>query len=148
MPRFQSFRADCGPTALWHALEALGHSRSHDELVTLCRTTAEGTSPVQLVRAIRTLAEPLSLYGPMEIKDAKSDIAGLRLRSLIGDGRPVILLVDDWEHWVACVGCLGHRLLVSDSADLRQLIYYRPDELLSRWGHSAGGRGAYYAIGV
>lgn len=149
IPRFQSFRADCGPAALGNALDALGHRRSHDELVSLCRTTAiDGTNPVQLKRAITNLVESCELVGPAEIRDSDGSVALLRLGSLLGDGRPCILLVDSWEHWVACTGRLGHRFIVADSADLRQTIHYPPSELLGRWGHQGVRRGKYYGIAI
>jgi ABC-type bacteriocin/lantibiotic exporter with double-glycine peptidase domain len=148
MPRFQSYRADCGPSALSNALDALGIRRSHDELVTLCGTTADGTTPLQLKRAITALRESCDLAGPGEMKDTHADIALLRLGAVLADGRPSILLVDNWEHWVAVVGRLGHRFLVADSADLRQSISYKPDELALRWLHSGVTRNGFYGIAV
>jgi ABC-type bacteriocin/lantibiotic exporter with double-glycine peptidase domain len=148
VPRFQSFRADCGPTSLGNALDALGIRRSHDELVTLCGTTADGTTPLQLKRAIKALRDSCGLMGPAEMKDTHADIALLRLGAVLHDGRPAILLVDSWEHWVAVVGRLGHRYCVADSADLRQTVHYPPADLAERWAHPGVTRNGFYGIAL
>lgn len=148
MSRFQSFRADCGPSALSNALEALEVRRSHDELMTLCGTTADGTTPVQLKRAITRLKESCGLVGPHELKDTHGDVALLRLGAVLADGRPGVLLVDEWEHWVAVVGRLGHRFVVVDSADLRQTIHYSPEGLAARWRHPGVVRGGFYGVAL
>lgn len=147
MPRFQSYRADCGPSALGNALDALGIRRSHDELVTLCGTTADGTTPLQLKRAITALRDSCGLMGPGEMKDTHADVALLRLGAVLSDGRPAVLLVDSWEHWVAVVGRLGHRYVVADSADLRQTIHSTPADFADRWGYP-GVRNGFYGIAL
>lgn len=148
MPRYQSFKADCGPSALGNALDALGHLRSHDELISLCGTTADGTSPRQLWKAISALRESCSLVGPGELKDAYPDVALLRLGAVVADGRPAALLVDDWEHWVAVCGRLGHTFIVADSAHLRQTLFLSPSQLAERWGHSGATRARFYGIAL
>lgn len=148
MPRFQSYRADCGPSALGNALEALEIRRSHDELVSLCRTTArDGTNHLGMLRAIRTIKESCELFGPVEMRDSASDVALLRLAHLLGGGRPAVLCVDSWSHWVAVVGVLGSRFVVADSADLRQTIWMGPEQLVSRWGYP-GVRNGFYGIAL
>jgi ABC-type bacteriocin/lantibiotic exporter with double-glycine peptidase domain len=147
VPRFQSYRADCGPSALGNALDALGIRRSHDELVSLCGTTADGTTPTQLKRAITALRESCGLTCG-ELKDTHADVALLRLGAVLSDGRPAILLVDSWEHWVAVVGRLGHRYIVADSADLRQTVHYQPADLADRWQHPGVTRNGLYGIAL
>lgn len=147
MPVFQSFRADCGPAAVVNCLEALGIRRSLDEVTQLCRTTADGTSPLQIRRALSTLREPCELAGPMELRDTRPDIALLRISAVLADGRPLVALVDQFQHWVGVVGRLGHRFIVADSADLRQVIHYTPEEFSARWGYP-GVRNGFYALGL
>lgn len=145
MPRYQSYRADCGPSALGNALEALEHVRSHDELITLCGTTADGTTPTGLKRAIDRLRESCDLR-PGEMRDSHADIALLRLGAVLAHGRPAVLLVDGWGHWVAAVGRLGDTFVVADSAHLRQVVYLPPSALAARWGHPGVTRGAFYGL--
>ncbi len=147
MPAFQSYRADCGPTALQNALDALGHIRSHDELVSLCGTTADGTSPRQLRRAIGVLKESCDLQ-PGEIKDRYDDVALLRLAALLDHGRPAILLVDSWSHYVAAVGRLGDIFIICDSADLRQTLYLSAGDLIHRWAHPEVPRVRLYGLSL
>ncbi len=148
MPRFQSYRADCGPSALGNALEALGIRRSHDELVTLCGTTGDGTSPLQLKRAITAMRDSCGLVGPGEMKDTHADIALLRLDAVLHDGRPAILLVDSWGHWVAAVGRLGRRYIIADSADLRATVHTNPADLVARWQYPGVTRNGFYGLAV
>ena len=148
MPRFQSYRADCGPMSICNALEALEIRRSHDEIVTLCGTTArDGTNHLGMLRAIRALKESCDLFGPVELRDSHSDVALLRLGHLLGRGRPAILCVELWSHWLAVVGVLGDRFILADSADLRQTVWVGPQELVQRWGYP-GVRSGYYGIAV
>lgn len=148
MTRFQSYRADCCPSALGNALEALGIRRSHEELLTLCGTTANGTTPTQLKRAVKSLTDSCSLL-PVEMKENVPDVALLKLAALLDDGRPVVLLVDNWEHYVAAVGRLGrHVVVVADSADLRQTIHYPMAEFGRRWGHTEVKRGGFWGLAI
>ena len=143
--RYQSNRASCGPAALHNALAALGINRSEDELIALCKQTAtEGTSPAKLIRAIKAISSPeAELIGePFKRKSMADAWAGLWF--LVAQrGRPAILCVDNFDHWVACVGYFGDRFMVVDSAEIGLLFYYDRDGLEKRW---VGPTGGYHAI--
>lgn len=141
--RFQSNRSACGPAALHNALEALGLTRSEDELITLCKQTPDGTSAGGLIKAIKAISSnELPLKGiPVYWKSPDDAIVGLWW-NISEHGRPTILCVDALDHWVVCVGKLGKRFSVVDSADNRLLIHYTPDALLGRWVAD----GKYYGI--
>lgn len=139
--RFQSNKSSCGPAALHNALASLGIYRTEDELIKLCKQTTNGTSPKNLVAAIRTLGGQIG--EPQTWKNAAEAGIGLFWHVVEG-GRPVILCVDEIEHWVVCVGRLGKRFAVVDSADNRLVIYYTPEELCARWGYE----GKFYGIVV
>lgn len=142
--RHQSNRASCGPAALHNALAALGINRTEEELIVLCKQTANGTSPTKLVRAIKTLTtneDPL--IGEPKVWRKMED-AWVGLWFIVANrGRPAILCVDNFDHWVACVGYLGGRFMVVDSAELGLVFYYTRQELERRW---EGPNGGFHAV--
>lgn len=143
MAGYQTNRASCGPAALSNALEALGIARTEAELITLTGQNANGTSPRQIIRAIKAIGE--GTRGDV-FKVSKPDEAVVALWHCISErGRPVILCVDEHEHWVACTGYLGQRFLVVDSAEVGLVFYYTGEELIERW---EGPKGGYYGIVV
>jgi ABC-type bacteriocin/lantibiotic exporter with double-glycine peptidase domain len=138
--RFQSNRSACGPAALHNALASLGIDRSEDELIKLAGQTPNGTNATGLIRAAKSIpgADPR----PVRWKD--EDEAGIALWYYISErGRPLILCVDAFDHWVACTGHLGTRFAVIDSADNALVLYYTHTELIKRW---VGPKGGYHGI--
>lgn len=142
--KYQSNRASCGPAALHNALAALGVSRSEDELIKLCGQNANGTSGAGIVKAIKALKLEGMTGEPIKFRHENDAMIGLWWY-LTERGRPVILCVDKFEHWVACTGYLGYRFAVMDSADNRLAIYYTGNALAARW---AGPKGQFHAIVV
>src|SRR5215204_2115237 len=117
--KLQDSRANCGPTALANALEALGHRRSTSELEVMCRTSAtDGTSPRNLLRAVAQLKESCDLPVHETIVVVRSATAALgHLRHALLAGRPVVVLVDAGEHYASAAGLLGPKVILIDSAD-------------------------------
>ena len=142
--RFQSNRSSCGPAALHNALAALGLNRTEDELIALAGQTVDGTSPKGLIKALKAISSPEAPLQGVAFSTRDGEAATVGLWWNVGHlGRPVILCVDAFEHWVACVGYLGRRFQVVDSADNRLLISYTEQTLLDRWTAPNGG---YYGI--
>lgn len=126
----QSSAANCGPFALGNGLMALGIKRTAEELEVACGTTATlGTSTAKLIRAITRIEG----CEPVKIVERRSDVAMLKLRGALQDGRPVILLWEQGAHWVAAVGMLGRRFLVADAADNELVLSFDADELAAQW---------------
>lgn len=143
--RLQDSKVNCGPVALANALEAMGHARSVDELVKLCKTSAtNGTSPRNLVRAIEHLKESCDLRDHEIIKTGDPMAAWGLLVHGLSQGHASVGLVDDAQHYVSCVGLLGESVLVVDSGDSEVLVTYTREEWLERW--DSGGRFGYWAI--
>src|SRR5262245_12893608 len=125
--RYQSNRASCGPAALHNALASLGIHRTEDELVQLCKQTPDGTSARNLSKAIQSISTTeLPLRGDaFGYKNNPEALVSLWYHvSYLG--RPCILAVDGWEHWVTVVGHLGTRFAVADSANNALVLYYNP----------------------
>lgn len=113
-----------------NALAALGILRTQTECEKLCKTDAtKGTPTKQLMNGIAAV-EGLT---PILLKEARRDVALLRVDKALGLGRPVILCVDSGSHWVAAVGRLGDRYLVADSADNELVLSRDVEALEARW---------------
>ena len=84
---------------------------------------------------------------PGVISEGREDVAILKLVESIRLGHPVILCVDNWDHWVTAFGLLGPMTIhVADSADSELVKHYEPGELLARW--KGPGKKAFYGIVV
>ena len=128
--RMQNSQATCGPTALQNALFALGIRRSQEELEVACKTTATmGTSTAKLLKAVGQIEGCV----PVRFNERRRDVALLKLRCAVMDGRPVILSWQTGTHWVAAVGMLGPRFLVADAAEAELVLSFTVDELAALW---------------
>ena len=144
MAGYQTNRASCGPAALSNALEALGIARTEAELITLTGQNANGTSPRQLIRAIKSIGSVEATLSGDVFKVTRAGEAEVALWHCISErGRPVILCVDVHEHWVCAVGYIGGRFVVLDSAETGLVFYYTGEELAERW---VGPNGGFYGI--
>jgi len=148
----QQRKYSCGPAAVRAALYVLGHRVTEAALRKWASTTSEGTDERGILRAIHH-------YGHVgrEYQTKLGRRSWLWIRSSIGRGRPVLLCVDQWDHWVAAVGRFGNQILVfdPDSSGGRKKKYsglevYTEVELLNRWEYYEyeTGNGIYYGISV
>lgn len=101
----------CGPASLLNALEVLHQPTSLARVRELCGTTEEGTDEEDLKRAALALGLAVD-----EWSSAVCRATQRWLRASLLAGRPVLLCVDRWEHWVCAVGLVGADYLVFDPA--------------------------------
>ncbi len=141
--RFQSNRSSCGPAALANALEALGIKRSEDELIPLTGQTPDGTDARGILKAIKAISTEAAPLRGDSIKVGEGLAWVLAWFHIAHEGRPMILCVDEEDHWVAATGHLGDRLVVIDSGGNDLVFFYDKKGLLDRWKASDG---RYYAI--
>ena len=129
--RMQNSQANCGPTAVQNGLVALGLTRSIDELEKLLGCTAtQGTSGPKMLKGLYHIEE----LQPRKIEESREEIAHLRLDAALRSGRPVILCVDNLEHYVCAIGRLGtSRVIIADSADSELVLVYTWSEAMRRW---------------
>lgn len=101
----------CGPFALKHALLALGLFVSEDELASVAGSTEEkGTDEPGLRRAGRAYGVQLRLERGTHADKSRRELArwlGLRL--------PVLLCLDQWDHWVTAVAANAEHVVLFDS---------------------------------
>lgn len=113
-----------------NALSAVGITRSAEELEKLCRTSATTGTPTKNIIVAAAKIEGCS---PVKIREKRRDIALLRLRGALDEGRPVLLSWNGGEHWVAAVGMIGRRYLIADAADNELVIPLEVDAVAERW---------------
>lgn len=141
--RFQTNEASCGLAAMSNALGCLGIKRTEDELAPAARfTAANGTNPRGMIRALSSIPDLV----PEVIHESRADVAVLKLQSRLRAGFPVILLVDNDDHWVVAFGVLGETVHVCDSAHADLVITYDLPDIMSRW--KSEGRKPYYGIAL
>lgn len=142
----------CGPAALRAALYVLGHNLTETSLRRKSGTTPDGTDEKGIKRAVAYYG-----HGSREYNSESMKKSWAWLKSTVGRGKPVLLCVDGWNHWVAVVGKLGGKLLIfdPDSSPGRRKKYsgleiLNEQELGNRWRYTDDetGRSSYYAIAV
>ena len=104
-------RWSCGAAALRNALRALGQNEAEHKLRGLAGTSEQGTDEEGLKRAARALG-----YRVIEHWGSSRTESFDWLHGALRAGKPVVLCVDAWEHWVVAFGNLGDRICIYDSA--------------------------------
>ena len=136
--QFQERLFSCGPAAVRAALYVLGHNNiSEATLRRRAGTTPEGTNEQGLMRAIRSFN-----HKPKEYQSESRRASWSWLKTCLSKGKPVLLCVDQWDHWVAAVGTLGGKVLIFDPGippgrrkKYSGLEIYNEQELHPRWGY-------------
>jgi len=101
----------CGPFALKHALLALGTFAHEDELSAIAGSSpAIGTDEVGLGRAASAYRTDLRV-----VRRRTAPAARRVLVRWLRRGVPVLLCVDQWDHWVTAVGHDEKEVVLLDS---------------------------------
>lgn len=107
--------------ALWAAESALACGRCKwceecAELKRLTRRTRKdckaGTDELGLIKALRALSDERTTISPFETDNR--DDAWTWLHGSLSRGRPVILCLDEWNHWVTATGRCGDYITIFD----------------------------------
>lgn len=109
--RYQQQTWSCGPAALRNALRTLGKNVSEAQVRKVCGTDQTGTDEVGLMAGARELG---FVAVPNHTRDVHT--AWAFVRSNVLDGRPCILCMDSWGHWVTVIGIVGERVILIDPA--------------------------------
>ena len=101
----------CGPFALKHALLAFGVFAREDELASAAGSTERlGTDERGLRRAARLHGAELRVVREMRPQPARETLG-----AWLDTGIPVLLCLDQWDHWVTAVGADADQVVVFDS---------------------------------
>lgn len=126
----QSNKWQCGPFALKHALAILGRFVDEDALTRAAKTTRDGTDE----RMLRRAAEH-SDCDLIEIRKFDEDSAFRALTAALAKGRPCLICINQWGHWVTIVGfdTRTERFVVIDSEKDPVVRIPAWSELKRRW---------------
>lgn len=138
----QDEKNGCGAAALTNALRAIGQQLPQDAARKLAGTSHEGTTDRGMVKALRTLG-----HVPCTLRESNAGVAWVTLRGHLAEGHPVLLAVDDWDHWIVAIGILGDRVILVDSADGSVVQVLDIANTLLRWQYPGATKG-FYGIAV
>lgn len=151
--RYQKTDFWCGPAALQNALKALRKHVTQDKCAELAGTDTEGTDDEGLKRAVVALG-----LGVDEISCVEPSVAFARLYGALLVGRPVVLCVDRWSHWVTAIGVIGTSVLLAEPGRYpyatreNGLLVLDKGRLCKRWraAHRITGAGGprYYGLAI
>lgn len=118
----------CGPYALKHALIMLGILVDEGAISRVARTDATGTDERGLARAARRFNCDLQ-----ERRKIHPGAARRALVDMLRQGRPCLVCVHQWRHWVAVVKEERGRFILLDSEDAAVLTIVTWNELKRLW---------------
>src|ERR1051325_4425434 len=127
----QSNKWQCGPFALKHALAILGLFEDEKAITKAARSTARyGTDEKMLRRAAGRFYCTL-----VEIRRKDEDAAWRALKKALDEGRPCLICINQWGHWVTIVGydAKSERFVVIDSEKDPVVRIPAWSELKRRW---------------
>jgi ABC-type bacteriocin/lantibiotic exporter with double-glycine peptidase domain len=135
----------CGVASVQNALECIGIKVTQGELAKkMAVTEDDGASEEELKRAVLAANR-----GFDECHEPNQAIAENWLWEFLVARGPVVLCVDEWDHWVTVIGVMADRYVVFDPAKGAGIRVYDRQALLTRWrlGRRHGGP-LFYALGV
>lgn len=150
---YQSKEYYCGPAAIQNALEVHNVRVAQEKLALEGATTEEHGTPEEGMKRI-ILSEG---FEPDEYSTDLSVSAWGWLWNSLLMGRPVVLCVDRWEHWVTAIGICGKKILVFDPARTEYnkrrngVRSVSREKLMHRWEAAKRVRGSldrFYGIGI
>jgi ABC-type bacteriocin/lantibiotic exporter with double-glycine peptidase domain len=110
----------CGPMSLRHCLLKWGVDVDVYEIIRLGSVTRVGSSEQQL--------ELVMWHAGSEYKHFQlntSVAAKERIDSLLKRGKPLILCVEKWQHWIACIAHTRRGYIILDSSRPGPVIRFR-----------------------
>ncbi|RMD48256.1 MAG: hypothetical protein D6830_07180 [Ignavibacteria bacterium] len=128
----QPDRYRCGPFALKYALVMLGVFKSERDIsITAGSTWWAGTDEIGLAKAARRYKCKLKYFHSDNRDDARK-----LLNKELKKNLPVILSVNNWEHWCTVVNFTKGKYIVIDSELDKVISVESPKTLLGRWKYT------------
>jgi ABC-type bacteriocin/lantibiotic exporter with double-glycine peptidase domain len=146
--RYQQRAWSCGPAALVNAARAIGVRIAEGRVRALAGTTEDGTDEDELIAATRGIGLKATPH-----HSADQNAAWAFVRANVLDGRPCVLCIDQWRHWVTVIGIVGDRVLLCDPNDTKKnhgengLYSMSRNDLFRRW-RCPNEEEPFYAIAV
>ncbi len=149
--KYQRTPYDCSSAALQAALRCLGLRIGQGRLSKAIGVTEDGADGEDLIRGILSLGLAVDVFESNCKQEARAWL------TQYAPQYPVLLCVDDWEHWVTVAGMCGGRMFLFDSTKETWNLAERgtwpktPCAILKRWKAKRVLRpegGLYYGLGV
>lgn len=120
----------CGPMSLRHCFLKWGVDVDVYEIIRLGNVTKAGASERQLELVMWHAGSKYDHYQHETATSAKA-----RIDSLLKRGRPLILCVESWQHWIACIHHSRRGYLIFDSSRPGPVIRFRSWKWLQKQMH-------------
>lgn len=118
----------CGPFALKHALLGLGVFAHEDQIARLAGSNeTRGTDERQLALAARRFHTALPVARRGTAAGAREEV-----ETWLARGIPVLLCLDQWDHWVTAVAAAEGQVVLFDSKYAAPLVLAPWDEVSAR----------------
>lgn len=125
----QPDRYRCGPFALKYALVMLGVFKNETEIsITAGSTWWAGTDEIGLAKAARRYKCKLKYFHSDNREEARK-----LLNKELKKNLPVILSVNNWEHWCTVINYTKGKYIVIDSELDKVISVESPKTLIGRW---------------
>jgi ABC-type bacteriocin/lantibiotic exporter with double-glycine peptidase domain len=125
--RYQELPWSCGPAALRSAGLTLGEKISERTIRAKAGTTEDGTDEKELIQAARAVGLTATSH-----HSADKSAAWSFVRANVLDGRPCLLCIDQWSHWVTVIGIVGDKVILVDPANTQKNTGENGTHVLSR----------------
>jgi hypothetical protein len=133
----QSNKWQCGPFALKHALAIVGQFVDERSITKAAKSTRSGTDEKMLGRAASRFECDL-----VEVRKFEDASAFKALTKALTKGRPCLICINQWGHWVTIVGfdAKSKRFVVIDSEKDPVVRIAAWNELKRRWAFADEGK--------
>lgn len=112
--RYQAVPWSCGPASIVNGCRALGAKASERSVRAACGTTKDGTDDHQMIAGIREIGMTATAHSSKDMADAWAFI-----RSNAMEGRPSVICIDQWKHWVTVIGTIGGSVIIVDPSNVK-----------------------------
>lgn len=137
--RYQRKGYSCGAAAVVNALRCFGRRVSERNVCSRVGTTHDGTTEEGLLQGIRSFGFSAAKY---EASSADGSWSWL-VRCLVD--RPVVVVFQNWQHWVTAIGLSAGRVVVVDSTNSKAnktengIHVLSRREFMRRWKNTQNG---------
>lgn len=122
----------CGAAAFRNLLSLYKRKYTEKAIRELCLTRTQGTSIRGFINACNYFGFDVKHY--MNFTKKRGDKAIDDLKRLLDANYKPIMCVDNFSHWVLCIGYREDSLiLVNSESGSPRIKYYTKDELLKKW---------------
>lgn len=131
----------CGPFALKHALLTVGIFEDEWSIARDAGTDQDGTDEIELAKAARVYGCDLGMLRRHHAEDARGEL----IRCLV-EGHPVLLCVEQWDHWVTVVHHENGVFVLFDSRDPAVIREVAWGWLAEKWRYREESGEAHYDL--